>query len=339
MTSSKRVLLPEPIEPEAVEILKKAGCELVSSPNPKPETVIPLMKGIQGIVLRTGLKMTRDLLSHADEVGIISRTGAGYDNIDVEAASEKQIIITSTLDVNTVSVVEHALSLMLALFKQLFLMDSEVRKGNFAIRRKNLPRDTHGKTLGVMGFGSIGLEFARICHQSFGMKILATTGSSARSAKIREENSSWVEFVDNKALFSRSDVVSINIPSRADTRLAVGEREISWMKPDAFLINTSRGTVIDESALIKALQGGKIAGAGLDVFSEEPPKSDNPLLTLNNVILTPHSAALTKECVVRVAAEAARGVVDVFNGIEPRNIANRQVLTSARWKHLSPRKN
>lgn len=337
MVPSKRVLLPEPIQPEAVEILEKAGCEVVLSPDPKPETVIPLMKGVQGIVLRTGIKMTRELISHTDELCIISRTGAGFDNVDVEAASEKQIIVTSTVGVNTTSVVEHALSLMLALFKQLFLMDREVRKGNFGIRRKNLPRDMNEKTLGVMGFGRIGLELARICHQMFRMKILATTGSSARSARIREQNRDWVEFVDTKDLFSRSDVISVNIPLRADTRHAVGEREISWMKPDAFLINTSRGAVIDESALIKALQKREIAGAGLDVFTEEPPPDDSPLLTLDNVILTPHSAALTNECVAKVATEAARYVVDLFNGIEPRNVANREVLSTDRWKHLVPR--
>lgn len=334
MTSSKRVLLPEPIQPEAVEILENAGCELVPSPDPKPETVASLMGGIQGIVLRTGVKMTRELLSHADELGIISRTGAGYDNVDVEAATEKEVIVTSTVGVNIPSVVEHAIALMFALLKQLFLMDREVRKGNFAIRRKNLPRDTRGKILGVMGLGGIGLELARICHQVFGMKIIATTGTSSRSARIREENKDWVEFVDTEGLFSRSDVVSVNVPLRDSTRHVVGERELSWMKPDAFLINTSRGPVIDESALIEALQEGKIAGAGLDVFSEEPPREDNPLLALDNVILTPHSAALTKECVVKMATESARYVVDLFNGIEPPNIANRQVLACDRWKHL-----
>jgi D-3-phosphoglycerate dehydrogenase len=334
MTSSKRVLLPERIQPEAVEILEEAGCELVNSPDPKPETVASLMKDVQAIVLRTGVKMNRELLSHGDELCIISRTGAGYDNVDVEAATEKGVIVVSTLGVNSPSVVEHAIALMLALFKQLFLMDREVRKGNFAIRRKNLPRDTHGKILGIMGLGGIGLELARICHQVFGMKIIATTGTSARSVRIREENKDWVEFVDTQGLFSKSDMVSVHIPLRDNTRHAVGEREISWMKPDAFLINTSRGPVIDESALIKALQEMKIAGAGLDVFSEEPLREDNPLLTLDNVILTPHSAALTKECVIKVNTEAARYVVDLFNGIEPPNIANRQVLASDRWKHL-----
>ena len=113
-------------------------------------------------------------------------------------------------------------------------MNREVRKGNFAIRRKNLPRDMNGKIMGIMGFGGIGLECARICHQVFRMKVLATTGSSARSMRLREENKNWVEFVDTKELFSKSDVVSINIPLRANTRHAVGKLELSWMKPDAF---------------------------------------------------------------------------------------------------------
>jgi len=339
LTSFKRVLLPEPIQPEAVEILEKAGCEIVHSPDKSPETVIPLMKGVQGIVLRTGIKMTRELLSHADELGIISRTGAGFDNVDVEAASEKEIIVASTVGVNTRSVVEHILCLMLVLFKQIFFLDSEVRKGNFAIRRKNLPRDMDGKNVGIMGFGGIGLECARMCHEVFRMKVLATTGFSDRSMRLREENKGWVEFVDTKELFSKSDVVSINVPLRANTRHAVGELELSWMKPDAFLINTSRGPVVDESALVKALQERKIAGAGLDVFSEEPLPDDSPLLGLDNVILTPHSAALTKECVVKIAIAAARAVVDLFNGIEPVTIANPQVLASDRWEHLSIREN
>jgi D-3-phosphoglycerate dehydrogenase len=193
--------------------------------------------------------------------------------------------------------------------------------------------------MGIMGFGGIGLECARICHQVFQMKVLATTGSSARSIRLREENKDWVEFVDTKELFSTSDVISINIPLRPNTRHVVGELELSWMKPSAFLINTSRGPVIDEPALVKALQERKIAGAGLDVFSEEPPPDDSPLLSLDNVILTPHSAALTKECVVEIAIAAAQAVVDLFNGIEPVTIANPQVLASDKWEHLSTRGN
>jgi D-3-phosphoglycerate dehydrogenase len=330
----KRVLLPQPVEAEARQILEDAGCEIVSSPDPKPETVLPLMRGVHGLILRTGIKITRELLSHAHDLCIISRTGAGLDNVDVAAATEKDIIVTANVGVNTISVVEHALSLILALSKQLFLMDREVRNGNFGIRYRNLPRELGGKILGLMGFGRIGSELGHLCHQMFRMHILACDPYLPEETKARYRD--WVEFVDRDDLFLKSDVVSIHVPLTDNTEHAVGEREISLMKPEAFLINTSRGPVIDERALAKALQRRAILGAGLDVFSQEPIPKDHPLLALDNVIMTPHTAALTKECVIRMATEAAQCVVDLFRGFEPKNVANPQVLTSGRWNHLLP---
>lgn len=335
MITSRRVLLPQPVESEALAILKRAGCEIVLAPDPKPETVRPLMKEAQGLILRTGIKITRELLVQADELCIISRTGAGLDNVDVEAATEKDIIVTSNIGVNTSTVVEHVLALMLALSKRLPLMDNAIRNDNFAIRYQNLPRDLRDKTLGLMGFGRIGSEIGRVCHQMFRMNILAF--DPFLPDEVKKECSDWVEFVENQELFSRSDVISIHVPLTTQTHHAVGQREISRMKPEAFLINTSRGQIIDESALIEALSQRKIAGAGLDVFSEEPVPKDNPLLSLDNVILTPHTAALTRECVIRMATEAAKCAVDLFNGKEPPNVANRQVLKSDRWRHLTPR--
>ncbi len=335
MTQSKRVLLPQPIETEGVDLLRQAGLEVLLSPDPNPDVVRPLMAGAHGIILRTGIKITEQLLSSADELCIISRTGAGLDNVDVEAATKKGVIITSNVGVNTSSVVEHVLSFMLALSKQLFVMDRAVRDDNFAIRFNNLPRDLRGKTLGLVGFGRIGSEVGRVCHQMLKMKVLAFDPFLPDPAK--EDYKDWVSFVDIKALFSESDVISVHVPLTADTHHLVGEREFSWIKPGAFLINTSRGGVIDEPAMIEALKEKKIAGAGLDVFSNEPIPMDNPLLKLENVILTPHAAALTRECVIRMATEAAQCVVDLFNGLEPPNVANREVLGSKRWKHLTPR--
>ena len=333
--SSKRVLLPEPIQPEAVGMLTKAGCDVVTSPDPKPETVISLLKGIHAIILRTGIRITRDLVSHANDLAIISRTGAGFDNVDVAAASEKEVIVTSNLGVNTVSVVEHALSLILALSKRLFLMDKAVREGNFAIRRKNLPQDLGGKTLGLLGFGAIGRELGRVCHHMLHMKILAFDPYVDKETK--DGLSDWVRFVELEPLFSSSDVVSIHVPLTDETRNKVAARELAWMKPDAILINTSRGGVIHEEALIEALGANKIAGAGLDVFSAEPLPAGSPFKNLENVILTPHSAALTRQCVVRMATEAAQCVIDLLDGFVPRNVANSEVLTSERWAYLKRR--
>ena len=328
----KKVLLPQPIESEALLMLEEAGIEIVSSPDPSPETVKLLLGGVHGIVLRTGIKITRELLSHADDLQIVSRTGGGLDNVDVDAATERGVVVTSNLGVNTSSVVEHVLAFMLALSKQLFRMDREVRDGNFAIRYQNLSGDVRGKTLGVIGFGRIGSELGRLCRQTFGMKVLAF--DPFLPEEVKETYGDWVHFPDIRELCSNADVISIHVPLTDRTRNMMGEQELSWMKPEAILINTSRGSLIDEDALFHVLKEKKIAGAGLDVFSKEPVPADNPLLGLDNILLSPHSAALTRECVIRMATEAVQCVIDLFAGLEPKNVANRQVLALEKWKHL-----
>jgi D-3-phosphoglycerate dehydrogenase len=328
------VLLPQSIEAEAIALLEQENCTILTAPDPKPDTVLPLINDAHGIILRTGITITRDLIAAADELLVISRTGGGLDNVDVTAASEKGIIVTSNLGVNTISVAEHVLSLMLALSKRLSIMDQAVRNTNFGIRYQNLPRDIYAKTVGLLGFGRIGCEIGRICHQAFRMPVIAYDPYLPDEKK--NECRSWVNFVELKELLARSDVISIHVPLTDQTRHLVDEAEFSLMKSDAILINASRGGVVNETALIKALQNNQIAAAGLDVFSKEPVPADNPLLKLENVMLTPHTAALSSECVTRMATAAAKCVLDVFAGREPLNVANRQILESGRWKHLRP---
>jgi D-3-phosphoglycerate dehydrogenase / 2-oxoglutarate reductase len=326
------VLLPQPIEAEAVQVLEKGNIQLLKAGEPKPEIVGPLMKEARAIVLRTGIKMTRELLAYPNELMMISRTGAGVDNIDIPAATEKGIIVTSSIGVNTTSVAEHALALILALFKQLFLMDNEVRKGNFAIRYKNCPTDLRDKTIGIVGFGRIGSSIAQACHTVFAMKVLAY--DLLLSDKQKETYQGWVTFTDLPDLCRRSDCISIHTPLTRDTEKMFDRLFFSGMKKTAFLINTSRGGVINEQDLIEALRKGVIAGAGLDVFENEPLQSGNGLLSLKNVILTPHTAALTEECVTRMAVAGAQRVIDLLNGFVPENVANPEVLSLERWQHL-----
>jgi len=325
-------LLPQPIEAEAVEALDQAGVGMVLAEDPSPETVRPLLSDVQGLILRTGIKITRDLMDKADELQVISRTGGGLDNVDVDAATDKNIIVTSNLGVNTSSVVEHALALMLALTKQLPVMDQAIRNGDFKIRYKGLPRDLRGKTLGLLGFGRIGSELGRSCRELFNMQVISH--DPYVSEAVRASCKGQVAFVEREELFNRSDVLSIHVPLTETTRHAVGEQVLAQMKPSAIIINTARGPIIDQSALFRALQNQKIAGAGLDVFEEEPVSDDNPLLGLDNILMTPHSAALTKECVIRMAVEAVNCTLEVFNGRIPPNIANPQVLTTDKWKRL-----
>lgn len=171
--SDARVLLPQPIEAEAVKLLADNRIRIIRASNPGPETVGPLMKDAEAIVLRTGIKITKELIDLSENLWTISRTGGGVDNVDIDAAAGKGILVTSSLGVNATTVVEHCLALITALFKQLILMDREVRNENFRVRYKNLPRDLRGKCLGVVGFGRIGSQLAGACNEIFNMRILA----------------------------------------------------------------------------------------------------------------------------------------------------------------------
>lgn len=326
----KVVLLPQPIEKEAVEVLERAKLKLIVAPDCKPETIKPLMRDAEAIVLRTGIYITRELLADASNLLTISRTGAGVDNVDLEAATEKGVIVTSSLGVNTGSVMEHCLALMMSLFKRLPLMDREVRKNNFGIRYKNIPSDLNGKTLGLVGFGRIGSLLARACNTIFDMRVLAF--DEYLPEPVKAEYGDWVRFTGIDEVSREADVISVHIPMTADTKGMFDKAFFGKMKPSAFFINSSRGGVVNEADLIAALQGNVIAGAGLDVFEHEPIKPDSPLLALDNAILTPHTAALTSECVLRMAVSGAERVVDLFDGAAPVNVANPDVLQHPRWK-------
>ncbi len=329
------VLLPQPIEEEARRLLEEREMAVVQAENPKKETVLPLMKDARAIVLRTGISIDDELLRQADDLLVISRTGGGVDNVDLDAATKHGVIVTSSLGVNTSSVVEHCCALIFALFKQLFMLDRETREGNFRVRYKNEPADIGGKTVGVIGFGRIGSGLARVLHDAFGMKVLAY--DEYLPAGRKKECSSWVCFVPLDELFSRADVVSVHLPLTSETKGIVGKRYLSMMKPASFIINSSRGGVIVEEDLVRALEGETIKGAGLDVFEHEPPAEGSPVLRCRNVICTPHTAALTSECVVRMATSAVRRTIDLFEGCVPENVANLDVLKQPKWKSLKKR--
>jgi len=242
LSKLKRVLLPQSIEDEAIALLEKAGCEIVTAADPKPETVIPLLPDIQAIVLRTGIKITPDLISRAKNLKIIARTGGGVDNVDVAAATEKGVIVTSNVGVNTISVVEHALALILALSKQLSLMDRSVRSGQFSVRYRNLPQDLYGKTLGVMGFGRIGSSLGQACRQVFQMKVLAydpyISDDIARELR--------VTLVNLAELFSHSDFISLHVALTAETKHFINATTICGL---TMFVTVTNHVIIDNSHL------------------------------------------------------------------------------------------
>jgi D-3-phosphoglycerate dehydrogenase len=323
----KKVLVVQPIHESGIRLLKKE-VEVILARDPSVETVRKEIKGIHAVIVRTA-PFTREIIECADKLEVIGRHGVGVDSIDIKAASERGIPVVHTPNANMVSVAEHTIGFILALAKRLVISDKATRQGNFAIREEFAASDLEGKTLGIVGAGRVGSTLAKKCKAAFNMRLLAYDPYlSAEKAKEIE-----VSLCDSLAeLLKESDFVSIHVPLTKDTEGLMGEKELKLMKPTAFLINVGRGRIVDEKALAKALKEKWIAGAASDVFSQEPPDPDNPLLKVESIILSPHMAALTKECVIRMATGAAQGVLDVLRGNKAKYVANLDLLEKSNKK-------
>jgi len=314
----KKVLLSQAINPAGMKVLE-GKVELVILADTTVETIKKMVIDVEGIILRTNIKVTREIIEAAPCLKIISRTGAGVDNVDVAAATEKGILVCDTPGVNSNSVAEQTLAILLGLAKQLKIMDKAVGEGNWKIRNAGKAVDVEGKTLGLIGIGRIGSLVAYKCRLAFNMKVIAYDPYVKQAEGI--------ELCSNlDQVFKEADFISIHVPYTKETHHLVNAKLLNLMKPDAFLINTSRGALVDEKALIEVLEEGSIAGAGLDVFEKEPPSPDNPLLRFNNVIVTPHSSALSRECVMKVHITAAQAVVDFVEGRQLKYIYNKKEL-------------
>jgi len=305
---------------EKILIPLRERSEVVVISNNDTSALLAACADAECLQVGTWVKITEAFLAECPNLKVISRTGVGVDNVDVEAASKRGILVLNTPQANTLSVAEHTLALMLALGKQLMVLDAHTREGDFEIRRKNLPMDLDGKTLGLIGFGSIGRMVAQKANAAFSMRILAFDPFVKQAESYVHLAASYAEVVEN------SDFVSIHLPLLPETRDLFNAEMIAQMKKGAFLINTSRGGIVDEQALASALESGALGGAALDVFESEPPKQDSPLMRAPNLIMTPHAAALTKECVLRVAETAAAGIADYLDGKRPKFIYNAKTL-------------
>lgn len=317
----KRVLLSQRIRDEGLDVLK--GCaEVVIAPDPSEKTISQLIGDVNGVILRTTSRITRQMILSAPHLEVISRTGAGVDNINVKTASERGVKVCNLPSLNSTSVAEHAVALLVSLAKALPYLDAAVRESNWSKRNDNKSIELYQKTLGVIGYGRIGSYVAQIMSKGFGMKVLAYDPYVSKS----ENSNSDVLFCELEEVLTQSDFVTIHLPATPKTEGLLSRERLQMMKPNAYLINTARGCVVDESALIEMLSEKKIAGAGLDVFEVEPLPADHPLTKMDDVILSPHAGALTRECVIGAAVEAAQAVVDVFSGREPKNVYNKAEL-------------
>ena len=263
------------------------------------------------INIRSSVRFPATTLEKMKGVKLLSLWGTGTDHVDLEAAAALGITVTNTPGVSAIAMAEHTLALMLATARDLVRIDAKTRRGGWP---RGFVTQLHGKTLGIVGLGAIGQQVARIAR-GIGMKVIAWT----RHANILLAQELDIELVQLDDLYRRADVVSLHVRQTPETVGFFGERQINLMKRTAFLINTARGPVVDEPALIKALESERIAGAGLDVYCQEPLPEGHPITKLPNVILTPHSGGVSKEALEAGLQMSVDNVFDFVNG-DPQHV-------------------
>ncbi len=306
-----KVVLLKPLHPSGVELLRKHGCAVFVSRGVTEADFIKDIQDADAIFVRNE-QITPHMMDSAPKLKVIAKHGAGYDNIDVDYATKRQIRVVYVPGGNTVSVAEHVCMMMLACARRINYVQNQFRSGNYAVRFTL--SDTHdlaGATLGIIGCGHIGRMVAKKARQGFDMKVI---GYSRHHNETDLEEDGILYRNTMEEVLHEADYVSIHLSSTPETVGIIGEKELGMMKKSAYLINTARGNIVDEKSLIAALMNGKIMGAGLDVFADEPVKPDNPLLSMEQVIVTPHVAGMTIETSERLSRIGAMGILEVLTG-------------------------
>lgn len=326
-----KILVSDPLSEEGLKILRDVKeFQVDVKTDLKSDGLKAIIKDYDALVVRSATKVNKDIISAADKLKVIGRAGVGLDNVDLEAATQKGIIVMNTPAGNTMSTAEHTFSMILALSRNIPQANASTKKGEWK-RSKFMGVELYGKTLGIVGFGRIGSEVAKRAL-AFGMNVFAYDPFLSREVA----QALGVEIVELKELLEQSDYITVHTPLTDETKHMISTEEFPIMKNGVRIINCARGGIIDEAALIKAVKEGKVAGAAIDVFEQEPLPADNELLKLDNVITTPHLGASTEEAQVNVAIEVAEIVRDALLGRGIRNAANYPCLEAEVCKIIEP---
>lgn len=317
-----RVVIAGKIHRSGLAILhNRKGLEVEQHAALEERQMCEAARGASAILIRTS-KLSKEAIEGAKHLKVVARHGVGYDNIDIAALNGRRIPLALVGDVNAVPVAEHTIYLLLACMKNGVAYDRAIREGRWLIRDTLGARDLKGKTLLIVGLGRIGREVAARA-KAFGMNIAAYDPWVDRKTVAQD-----IDLVSNLDVgVIEAHAISLHLPLTQGTKNIFNSERINMMKKEAVLICTARGGLIDEVALAQALRNGRLKAAGLDVFEDEPPPKNHPLLGLDNVVLSPHSAALTEECAERMAVISAQNCLDGLDGcLDPAVVANRQVL-------------
>jgi D-3-phosphoglycerate dehydrogenase len=324
-----KVLVSDPIDQVGIDILSQVAQVDIKTGLPVEE-LIQIIPEYDALMLRSGTRVTKEIIEAGGQLKIIGRAGVGVDNIDVPAATRQGIIVVNSPEGNTIAAAEHALAMMLSLSRHIPEASQSV-KANKWDRKSYIGSEVYKKTLGVVGLGKIGSHVATVA-KSLGMKILAYDPfiSKERADQL------GCTLVDLDFLFSESDYITLHVPKTPETTHLIGTETIARMKPNVRIVNCARGGIIDENALAEAIASGRIAGAALDVFEQEPLGESQLRALGSNVILTPHLGASTEEAQVNVAIDVAEQIRDVLLGLPARSAVNIPGLTPDVMEKLRP---
>ena len=306
MKSKTKILVCDPIREEGIGKLKQAGFEVDVNPTITPEQLTKIVSNYDALIVRSRTKVTKELIEAGRRLKVIGRAGVGLDSIDLETAEKKGIMVFNVPEAGANAAAELTIGLIISLARSIPRADHSTKEGKW-IKKQLIGWELRDKTLGIIGLGNVGGRVAKIA-KTLGMKILITKRTPPAPQLLRKLEA---EFVLLKELLQRSDVVTIHVPLTPQTKHMIGVQETQLMKKGAFLINTSRGAIVDEKALLNALKSGKLGGAALDVYEIEPPK-DLSLIKLPNVICTPHIGAQTERTQRITAVSIAEKIINTF---------------------------
>ncbi|MFC1714146.1 phosphoglycerate dehydrogenase [Candidatus Poribacteria bacterium] len=325
-----KILIADPLSDQGIEILRKEeDIDVEVKTDLSHEELIKCVGQYDALIVRSGTNVTSEVIEAADTLKVIGRAGVGTDNVDVRAATRRGILVVNTPGANTVSAAEHTMTLILALSRNIAPANISLRGGRWE-RRKFIGVEVYNKTLGIIGLGRIGTEVAGRAT-AFGMNVIAADPYISPDHAARLD----IHLVEVSEIIEQADYISVHLPLTKETHHLLGEREFAAMKDGVRVVNCARGGIYDEEALYNAIVNGKVAGAALDVYEDEPPLN-SPLLELDSVLTTPHLGASTMEAQVNVSIEVAHQVLDALKGLPVRNAVNMPPVSPADFEKIGP---
>ena len=326
-----KVLVSDSLAAQGVEVLQQAeGLEVIERPGASPDELLELIRDVDGLVIRSGTKVTADVIAAAENLRVIGRAGIGVDNVDVPAATNRGIVVVNTPEGNNITTAEHAIALMVSAARHVPHATASMKAGKWE-KKKFQGMELFNRTLGVVGAGNIGrIVVSRA--KGLGMRVVVSDPFLTAEAAARLD----VERVEFDELLSRSDVITVHVPKTKDTTSLINAAAMARCKPGVILINAARGGIIDEPDLLEALDSGQVGAAALDVFVEEPPAEGHPLVSHPRVICTPHLGASTEQAQVNVSVAVAEQVRDFLQDGVVRNAINVPSMSPELLNEMAP---